>query len=183
MTRMSARERRLIALLILALLLALGWLLLVMPIRAGFEERQLERESLLLTYARNERIVGQMRQSRVALLEQRKSGPRFTIVAESAPLAAGALRERIVRTARAVGVVQASASEVPAEVGLVGIRADMLMTVGQLEALLRRLQNEQPLVLVQTLAVNAEQARLTGQAEPMEVRLEVTAAYDLATAQ
>ena len=183
MSRLSVRERRLVAVLILAALLALAWLLIVAPIRAGFAERQLEREALLLTYARNERIIGTMRQWRAVLAEQRKTAGLFTISAKSPELAASALRDRVVKTARAVGVTQASAAEVPVEDGRIGLRADLVMSVGQLEAFLKQLQNERPLLVVESLAIDAEPARLSNQAEPMEVRLELSAAYDLAAAQ
>lgn len=176
MTATSPRERRLLALLILALIVALAWLAIVRPIRDGFRERQLERDSLLLSYARNERIIAQARGYRAALAGQRRTAGDFAIEAANPAAAAEALRERILVTARGAGVIKASASEVQAEAGMVAMRADMEMTIGQLERFLKALQNGRPILVIRNLSVNADQASRSNQAEAMDVRLEVMAA-------
>ncbi len=57
MTSLSDRERRLVAILILIALIALGWLAIVSPILSGFEARAAERERLTLVQASNERLI------------------------------------------------------------------------------------------------------------------------------
>lgn len=182
MRALTASERQVVALALLALALMLAWALIVAPVRQGFRDRALQRESLLLTYARNERVIAMTRGYRLALREQRRTAGVYAIAAPGETEAAAALRERVLSLARAAGVGSASASETAAEDGWVAVRADLQLTLGQLETLLRALQNGRPPAIIRTLNISAERAAAAGQSDLIDARLEAAAPYALASA-
>lgn len=183
MRALSPREARLVAVLILLAAIALAYFLLIAPVRDGFAARQLERETLLLDYQRNERIAGSMRGLRAAAAAQRRTAGLYTIRAASQPDAVEALRERVLGTARAAGVSAAAASEIPGEGQVVAVRSDLQMTVAQAELFLRALENARPPVRIASINLSSERALAAGRPDLLDIRLEVTAPYELAAAQ
>ncbi|HEY5046412.1 MAG TPA: hypothetical protein VII49_00140, partial [Rhizomicrobium sp.] len=57
MRQLAPRESRMVAVGILVAAIAGGWLLLVNPVVEGFSDRANARQTLLETYARNQRIL------------------------------------------------------------------------------------------------------------------------------
>ena len=177
MNRLSARERRLVAIGLLVAALALVWLAIVGPILAGFDNRRLEREALTETYARGERVIATMRTTRAEARAQRRTAPAYSIAAATPALASEALRERIVAAARAAGGAVSVAQEVQAVPGQVRVRADLQLGVDQLERMLRALQDRPPWLVVETLAIVSDRAQLSQRADLMDVRLEASALH------
>ena len=83
MTNLSDRERRLVAILILIALIALGWLAVAAPILSGFETRAAERERLALVQASNQRLIDNVAQLRRQAEAQRADRARFHLIAPS----------------------------------------------------------------------------------------------------
>jgi hypothetical protein len=175
MRPLSARERRLVALGLLALALALVWLLLVTPVLAGFSARAAERDQLRATLARNERLLAALPQLRRAAELQRRTSGRFGLAAADAGQAREALKQRLATTLTSVGGAVASVQDLEAELpaGWVGARADATLTLSQLHESLRRLGNEEPYVAVEYISVGAG----GGVSPTLEVRLEVSAPH------
>ncbi len=179
MRRLEARERRLIAVGLLVLAAALVWLAVAAPIIGGFSRRAETRRELLANYVRNRRLLGAIPAWRMQADEQRRTAAKFSIPAPGETLAAEALKERVARTVTAQGgAVQAlSAQQADVAPGQVRVRADLQLTPSQLQESLRRLESEEPYVVVEHLSVAADQAFRTGRLGPMAVRLEVSALY------
>jgi hypothetical protein len=179
----TLRERRLIALGLLAATLALLWFAVGAPIRDGFREREAEREQALLSYQRNERVIAGQGVWRRALGAQRATAGAYAIEAATPALAADLLRDRVLGAARGAGAGAASAAEIPAPAGQVAVRSELQMTLGQLETMLRSLQNSTPPVLVQTLSVSSERAAASGRPDFVDVAVELSAPYTAGTAR
>jgi ABC-type lipoprotein release transport system permease subunit len=177
MNRLSLRERRLVALALFIALVALVLTLVVMPIIDGFSARATTRAELLETYARDERAVVQIASTRRAAEAQRRDAGRFRIEGASAAVAADALKERIAAAVTATGGDLRGIDDTAAALGMIRVRTDARLTTGQLTALLAGLQRGEPLLLVEDLAIVATEAFQTGRSGPMDVRLEVSAAY------
>ena len=95
MKTLSRRERRLIALALLAAMVGLAWLALVRPIASGFAERQARREQLAADHARNQRIVASIPQLRRMAERRRALGRLHAIAAPDAEQGSELLRERL----------------------------------------------------------------------------------------
>ena len=178
MSSLSQRERRLVAVAVLFTLIALMWLGFVRPVLAGFEARTAQREELVNRYERNERLRFQLRPWAAQARRQRQSAPLYAVAAPTAPLAAEALQDRVGRALRDAGAtVNAVRDEAPGGSGLVRVRADATVTVAQLTEAIVRLQTQPPLVVIESVGVTADQAFTSGRLSPMDVRLEVSAAW------
>jgi hypothetical protein len=179
MRRLSDREQRILAIGILVLLIAVVWLAVAAPILDGFSKRALEREQLLATYARNQRVLAALPIWRTQLDQQRRTAPIFAIQAPTPGQAGDQLRERLARTFAGAGVEVRAVQDLPSESrkGWVAARIDLRLTQTQLNAGLERLENEEPYVLVDYFAVAAERAFETGQSGPVDVRIDVSARY------
>ena len=180
---LAPRERRLIALGLLVLALAMVWLVAVRPVLDGFDEREASREQLGFQYARNERIIGGIRASRVTARAQRASAGDFVLDAPNPALAIDGLRERVARAARAQGVKLGAVQETQAPPGRIAVRADLTIPPGKLASFIAAVRNGRPLIVVEQLVVNADQAETSGYATPLTVRLDVSARYDSARAR
>jgi hypothetical protein len=177
---LTLRERRLIA---LALLLALLLLLVrgvILPIITGFDARAEERQALLQRHALDERAVVQMPSARRAAEAQRRDMARFRLAGATATLAADGLKERIGAAVVATGGEVRAIEDMAGTPGSIRVRLDSRLTTSQLAALLARLQNSPPLLVIENLTVAADQALQTGRAGPMDVRLEVSGSYPAA---
>ena len=179
MRALTDTERRLSALAILVVLIAAVWLILVRPVLAGFDQRRQARDEMAALYARNERLIAALPAWRRMAEAQRTEAGRFAIAAPTQALAVEALKQRLVRTVTAAGGVVGAAEDSGRAAGKDGIavRLDAQVTVSQLYETLRRLQAEEPYVVVEYLSVTADRAFETGRAGPVSVRLEVSARY------
>lgn len=175
MNRLTARERRLVALLLLVAAFAAVWLLVVAPLVGGFADRAAERDELRATYARDDSVIGQIAQLRRHADRQRRDRARFQIAAPTIAAAQAALKQSLTGSVTAVGGEVRSAQDLPSPAGAVRARIDCRLTLGQLQTLLVRLGNALPLFVVEGLTVAADESFQTGRLGLLDVRLEITA--------
>ena len=179
MRPLQPRERRLLAIGLLVAAAAVLWLAVVSPLVGGVFARAAERRELVATYARNQRTMAQAATWRALADQQRASAARFAIAAASQQLAAEALKARLTKLAAdegfTIGALSDLAADAPA--GKIRLRCDLRLTLTQLYDSLRRLETEGTYVVVEYLAVSADQALASGRSSPLAVRLEITAAW------
>jgi general secretion pathway protein M len=179
MKPMTPRERRLVAVGLLVLAVAGVYLLILGPVVGGVFERAQQKRDLRETYVRNSRLIGALPALRAAAEAQRASSPRFAQPAQNEIIAAEALKERLQRiavdegfTVRAIDDLQADAPQ-----GAVKLRADLTLTLTQFYETIRRLQNEDTYVVVDYTAISADRSYGANRLEPLDVRLELEAAW------
>ncbi len=178
MARLSARERRLIALLMLVAAVAAVWLGVVSPIISGFAARADDRQRLAAHYANNERLLASIGRLRALAVRQRADQARYRLVA-STPLAADEiLKERLSDTVAQAGGQPRSTQEVDAGPGQVRAWIEARMSLPQLAATLAALENQTPLLALTSLSVAADQSASDRRADVLDVRIEVSARYD-----
>jgi hypothetical protein len=179
MRALTQRERRLVALAILIGLIAAVWLAVVSPILSGFSARAEERRELLARYERNQRTIGAISAYRARADAQRRAAPRYAFVAATPLLATDLLRDRVSRTVGQVGGRLNAVEDLQATAppGWIRVRADLQLTLEQLVQLLRRLQNEEPYLIVEYTSASANEAYKTRRLSPMDVRLEISARH------
>jgi hypothetical protein len=179
MRPLHPRERRLVAIALLMAAVAVVALALVAPVVGGFSARADERRQLEAVYQRNTRLIAALPMLRAADQAQRASAARFAIAAPSEQLAAEVLKARLQRIAADEGFALTSIQDLPngPSAGRVRIRADMQLSLAQLCDSLRRLETEGAYVIVDYLSISADRALSTGHLSPIDVRLELTAAY------
>lgn len=175
---LARRERRLLAVGLLVLALALVWLAIVRPILAGFEAREDEREQLLTTYARGERVIGAMRATRAALRAQRAGAADWALSAPSPALATDILRELVLNAARANRATVASVQEAQAQPGTVAVRADLTTTPDKLGPLLVALENIRPWPVVEQFNVVADRSLEVATGAAVDVRVDLSVRFD-----
>jgi Type II secretion system (T2SS), protein M subtype b len=177
---LSARERRLIAVLILAAVLAAGWLLIVAPVVSGFSEREARRGALRQQYQTNQRIIGSIPRLRRQVERQRDSLGSFAVTAATPAAASLSQQERTQRIIENAGGEARTVEEVEATASDVRVRASALLSLDQVAIVLSRLQNEPPYATIEALDIAADQAVISGKLEPMEVSFEVSVPVILA---
>lgn len=177
MTGLSLRERRLIAVALLLAVLALLLYAVILPIVDGFAARAEARTELLETFARDERAVVQIASTRRAAEAQRGDAARFHLAGASAAVAADLLKERLAAAVTATGGDLRAIEDVAAQPGYIQVRTDARLTPAQLTQLLAGVQRGEPLLIIEDLAVTADDALQTGQSGPMDVRLEVSGSF------
>jgi type II secretory pathway component PulM len=177
MRPLSQRESRIVAVGLLLVALAAVWFGLLQPLVGGFFDRADTRAMLRETYARNQRVLAGISAWREKADEQKASASRFAIVAQTETLAAELLKQRLNKLATDEGgAVQAiSTIQGDAAPGWVRVRADLQLTMGQLNKSLVRLEREAPYVVVGYLSVAADRAAKSGHLATMDVRIEVSA--------
>jgi general secretion pathway protein M len=175
MTRLTPRERKLVAVGLLVLAVAVIWLGLIAPVVGGFARRAVERRELISTYERNQRLLAAAPGWRVQAEMLKRTSAAYAISAASQGQAQELLDQRLMASTTHDGgrmpVVQDLQGDLPS--GWIGARADAQLTLPQLIASLRRLENEEPYVVVQHLSISAGQVP----SGPLDVRLEVMAAF------
>ena len=179
MRPLSARERRLAAVGLLVLAIALVWLVVVSPLVGGFMERAAERRELRETYRRNERLIASLPALRAEAEAQRRNAPRFAVAAPTEDLAAEALKERLQHLSAQEGFTVAAMEDLQADAapGAVKLRADVTLTLTQLIDTLRRLQSEDAYVVIDYLSISADRSLAAGRLAPLDVRLELSTAW------
>ena len=177
MRPLQPRERQIVAVGILILVVAIVWFGLVQPIIGGFIARAEERSDLLAAYQRNERVLTGIAVWRTKADEQKDTQAQYAIVAPTKVLAVENLKQRLNRTVANVGGTVQAISELPAQApeGWVRVRVDLQLTMSQLYKSLNRLENEAPYVVVGYVSVVADRAVQTGHLATMDVRLEISA--------
>lgn len=171
---LSARERKLVAIALLIAVIAAIQLIVVGPILSGFAEREALRATLTQRYAYNERLIASVPRFRRQAETQRRQVRAFVIGARDEAHANAQLTERLRDTVGTAGG-EFLASELPtAAAGTARVAVTMRMTLDQLVALLDRLQNDRPLLVIESLNVAADQALVDGALTPLDIRLEVS---------
>jgi general secretion pathway protein M len=179
MNRLSARERKLIAVGLLVLALVVAWFAIVAPVTDGFVQRAAERRNLLAIYQRNQRLLDAMPTWRAQAEAQKRGAASYAVLAPSQAEGQEQLNQRLATAVTYDGAapptVQDLQTDIPA--GWIGARADAQLTLPQLVNSLRRLESEEPYVVVERLSISAEQSFHTGRAGPLDIRLEISAAF------
>ena len=109
----------------------------------------------------------------------------YQITAPSQGVAADALKQRLTAVLSGAGGSVGAVEQVQAEVppGWVSVRADAQMSLAQLVASIRQLENEAPYVVVQYTSIGADRAASVGHSAPLDVRLQVSALFHPASAR
>jgi hypothetical protein len=177
MRRLTERESKLVAVGLLVAAIAAVWLGVVSPLVGGFVDRRHQRQELVQAYVRDRRVLAGIPVWRSEAEEQRRTAGRFAVQATSQAQATEVLKERITKLAADEGGVMKAVqdTQVDANSPTVRVRADLQLTLSQLYESLKRLETEEPYVVVEYLAVDAVHASETGGAAPLDVRLEVSA--------
>lgn len=181
MTRLSLRERRLVAVALLMALLALLLYGVLLPVVDGFAARAEARAALVDAYVRDERAIVQIASARRAAEAQRRDAARFRLAGGNATVAADRLKERVAAAVTATGGDLRSVEDIAASAGTIRVRSDARLTTAQLATLLAALQRGEPLLVFEALVVTADQSLQTGRSAPLDVRLEVSGLYPAAT--
>ena len=177
MTTLSAREQRLVAVLILLLLVAAAWLLIMAPLIDGFAQRRAEREQLTATIERNERLIASVPQLRRRIELQRPDRARVTLGAPSRELAGDLLRQRLQASFEATGASVSALGEGDSNGRWVGASIEGTASLDQLLQVLDQVQNRPPYLVVTGLTVVADRAFQTGKLELMSVKIDVAIPY------
>jgi hypothetical protein len=176
MRELSPRERRLVALGLLALALGVTWLAIIGPLVVGFLDRAAEKRRLVETFQVDARLIASLPALRATAEAQRAGGARFAIAAPSETLAAEALKQRLQHIAADQGYTVAALEDLQADApaGAVKLRADMTLSLTQLYETIRRLETEDAHVVIDYLSVNADRSIAAGRLAPIDVRVELS---------
>ncbi len=171
---LSARERKLVAIGLLIAAIAMLQLAIIRPILTGFAERDALRATLIQRYAYNERLIASVPRFRRQAEGQRRHVQAFVIRARDEAQANVQLTERLRGAVGSAGG-EFMASELPtAAAGTARVAITMRMTLDQLVALLDRLQNDKPYLVIESLNMAADQALVDGTLTPLDIRLEAS---------
>lgn len=176
----SPRERRLIALFILVACVALVWLTIIAPIISGFSERAAERTALLQRYQVNQRTIASIPRLRRQAEQQRETLRSFAVIAPTSAAAGAQIEERLQRVIETAGGELRNLEDVSTTARQVRVLASARLSLGQVGAVLTRLQNETPFLNIETLNISADQAAISGRMETMEVSFEISVPIILA---
>ncbi len=179
MRTLAPRERRLIAIGLLVALMAAIWLLLIAPVIGGFQARSTERLSLLARYRSNQHLLASIPSLRQATLDQRHTASLYQITAPTQAAAVEALKQRLDGGLADAGGTVSGVQPVQADIppGWISVRADAQINLTQLTQALQQLENEAPYVVVEYVSINADRALRAGRAQPLDVRLQVSALF------
>ncbi len=174
---LTVRERKLVAVGILVLLIAAVWLGVVRPIVGGFHARADERDRLVREQTRGERILAQLPYWRARDAALRVDAPAFALPIRQ-PALAGEAAVELVSTAvtRTGGEVRAIREQSAAD-GLAKIHADLRLNLTQLTGLLKLLEDQRPFAIVQTLTIAADPATSAGRLSTLDVGIDLAIPY------
>ena len=180
MNGLALRERRLIAVALLLALVAVAWLGIVRPVMDGFADRADRRASALDDYTRNARVIRSYRRLRMEALAQARDAIAFEIVAPSPAAATELARDRLGRDLAASGASVHAVRQQPSGPATVRLSADFQISLAGLNTLFRRVHDQAPSGIVDSLSVAADSVAANGAAvrpSLLEVRLDVSFAY------
>lgn len=174
MNSISARERRLIAILILIGLTAFAWLGVISPVVSGFTARAEQREDLQQQFARNERQIAAITRLRKAVEAQRRGDVDFRTTGATAEDATEALKERVTDVVVGQGGELRAVQDVGDEPGWARIWVEAKMSLPQMTTTLTKLQNQTPFLAVNGVTIAADRALQSGDLDILDVRIEVS---------
>jgi hypothetical protein len=183
MNSLTLRERRLVAIAILVAVITGIYLLVILPIAAGFTAREMERTRLLASYERNQRVIGEMRHWRRQAERQKQERAKFSVSAPTKGEAIEIFKEQIIHQFVKIGGEVKSVQEVEASAGWLQLRLDANLDLVKTSEGLRALQNSIPFAIVQTVSLSAEQPVADGQPRNLDVKIEIAAPYTSAQSQ
>lgn len=177
MRALNPRERRLVALGLLALTIGLVWLAIVEPLAGGFLARAEARRNLRLTYLRDEHLIQALPAVRASVETQRRTASRFGLTAPNEALAAEALKQRIMGLSTQEGFAVNAIEDLQADApeGGVKLRADLTLSLTQLDETIRRLQSEDAYVVIDDISITADRSLAVGRLAPIDARVELSA--------
>lgn len=174
--QLSVRERRLVAVLLLVVAVALAWLGVAAPIIDGFSTRSTERDRLRAQLTANTRLLASIPRLRRLAEAQRADAARFRIVSVDPVAAAEVLKERLSAAVERAGGETTATEDVEAETGWVQAWVQARMTQSQLVRVLAELRNTTPFLKVVSLTVSADRTSQsdgrTAAARPLDIRIE-----------
>lgn len=174
MRPVSARERRLVALLILMGIVAAIHFLIVAPIVAGFQSRAGRLERLALTYTHNVRTIATIPRLRRQAEAARTATASFVAVVPNVDAGREWLKERLQGAVEAAGGTFREGGDAEGRPGWARARAAARMSLPQLAAALARLQNQPPWLVVETVSLSAGNTIVPGQSPVMDVEIEAS---------
>lgn len=180
---MSKRESRLLAVLLLVISMALVQVAVIRPLLDGFSARTQQRRELLARYSANNRLIGAIPRLGGEAVRRDRQLASYTLAAPDASAAADNLRDRLQAAANAVGGDFHGGEDVPSANGLVATRVVLRLSAGQLTQFLTIVENARPFVIINALAVSADDTLVTGKATTLDVNLEVAIPFHSAAAR
>lgn len=174
MTGWSARERRLVAILILIAGIAAIWLGLISPLWNGFSSRAEERVLLQQQLVRNDRQIATIARLRRSAEQQKLSKEDYRTAGETASAATENLKERLTTVIAAGGGDLRAVQDVSDRPGWARVWVEAKMTLPQLVGALTQIQNQTPYLAVNGVTVSADKALQSGTLDIMDVRIEVS---------
>lgn len=174
---LSARESRLLAVLVAVALVVLADLAVIAPVLSGFADRASEREALLARHAANQRAIAAIPRLRRMAEAQGRGLADFALAAPDAATASDLLRERLQAQIGAAGGDFRGAEDVPARAGHVAARITARLAPGQLATFLAGAQNARPAIVITSLVIGADEALVTGHANQLDVQLEASVPF------
>jgi hypothetical protein len=180
---LSTRERKLVAVAVLLVLIAMVYLAILQPLVSGFGERRDERARLAEVYAANDRLIGRIPALVRAAQSQRANAGVYSLQAVNAELAAEALKERMSIVVEKAGGELGGIEAIETRAGWVAAAIQARMTNAQLVQVLEHLRIAQPYVALEALNISADRAVVSGQLDVMDVRIEASVPYTSANAR
>jgi hypothetical protein len=173
----SPLERRLIALGLLALALAVLLFGLILPIARGFSARAEARERVAEDLIRGRRLIAQRDMWVARLRRQRADAALYALIAPGASAAAQQATDRISAAIQTSGGALVALREQPPGPGEARLRVEARLTLTQLVASLKLVEGLKPFVVVENLAIAADPSAAAGQVPPMDVRIDLAVPY------
>lgn len=173
MRQISVRERRLIALFILTVLIAAVWFCIVAPIFDGFTARSDRREALLLRYTHNQRTIASIPRLRLKAEKQAAASRAFVADVRTAEAGREWLRERLQTAVERSGGEFRDAADAEGLPGWVRVHVAARMSLPQMAAALTELQNTPPWIIVESLSVTTSDGPAAGQSPTLPPNLDV----------
>lgn len=174
MRALSPRERRLIAIGLAVLVVALVWLFILAPLITGFADRAAQRDMLTAAYERNSRLINAIPAQRRRAEKQGALKESFFLAAPNATIARDKLRERLRSDFAAAGGVVSAVQDVPSPAGSVRAWVQGRITLPRLQALLGTIDTSPPYLIIETLRISADTALETGRLDTLDIRLEAS---------
>lgn len=174
MKPVSARERRLVALLVLMAMIAFAWFAIVSPIASGFTARAERRQQLHLKYAHDVRTIASIPRLRRQAESQSLASRQFTVDVANPEQGRDWLKDRLQRAVERVDGEFRDVVDVDGREGWARARVTARLTLPQLTGLLTQIQNAPPWLVVESLSIGANDALVTGQSSTMDVQLEAS---------
>ena len=177
MRPLSARERKIVAVGLLVLLVAACWLLVVAPLIDGAVQRSQQRALLGATYARNSRLINSIPAQRRKAEQLKPLVQRFALTGSSGDAAHKKLQEQLRKAFTTAGGEITASQDSPSRPGEVRGWVEGRMTLPALEALLSGVANTPPFLIVESLRVSADSVLETGRLDKLDVRVEASIPY------